>query len=138
MALPIGEAVADVVRQTGVAKGATGVTTALSHCDLGISGAKVLTAGGSSLWSGGGLGLGSLGLGLGLGGWGPILFFAAGAATVYGYSEMRKRRGLKRKPRPGRNAGLRGALNAVFRVSPPPIVHKRKRLFSVLGFSVWR
>ncbi|CAK0753024.1 hypothetical protein CCP1ISM_40004 [Azospirillaceae bacterium] len=131
----IGEAVTGFVKQTGMAKGAS---VAISHCDIGAVGAKAMTVGGIPIFSGGVFKLGSLGLGLGLSSLGPIIFFAAGAATAYGYSEMCKRRSLKRNKRPGRNMGNAGIFRSMFNTVPPPVLKVKKRLFSVLGFSVWR
>ena len=132
MAIPIGTGVGDVIRQTGLSKAAGGVSATLSHCDIGVAGAKAVTVG---LFPFSGFNLGSLGLGLGLGSWGPLLVLAAGAAGIAGYSQYRKHKLARR--RRARSAGLKGVLKSIFAPPPSPQVHKKKRVFSLLGFSVW-
>ncbi len=162
MAVPVGGGFQNLVGPSGGTVGAnTGLATtgkasasgllgkaALSHCDGGLSGAKILTIAGGPLWGGKGFSLTGLGLGLGLGGWGPVIAFGAGAAAYYGYSNFL---GQKAKQRRARSIPVRGldVFKLLFGLTPPPpppprprprrrLPKQKKRLFSVLGFSVWR
>ncbi len=140
MATLIGNIVADIARFTGL-KGASSTVAAVSHCDaIGVAGAKAITVKASPILAGGGFNIGSLGLGLGLSSLGPVFFFAAGTATVYGYSKFRNQgRLLKQDRRTNRlRTGVISPFNALFNVAPAPKINRKRRLFSVLGFSIWR
>ncbi len=125
---------------------ATGVLgkAALSHCDGGLSGAKILSIAGGPFWGAKGFSVGGFGLGLGLGAWGPILAFGAGAAAFYGYSNFleQKAKLLRSRAKP-----LKGMdyVRLLFGVAPPPLPRRRRKPaqrkqspLSVLGFPLGR
>ena len=104
---------------------------ALSHCDGGIAGANALSFGIGSLWKG--VGLGGIGLGIAIGELAPVILLVAGAAAVYGCAKLvthkpKIRREHPPKAQPASEPMMTGAEQQ----------ERHKRLFSVLGVSVWK
>ncbi|MEI8394487.1 MAG: hypothetical protein WCF85_07115 [Rhodospirillaceae bacterium] len=132
MPVPVAEAVEQIVRNAATTKGAAAIANSATGASMVKAGAAGLSnlgtgatgaAGAKTAALGGILSGKGFGLGFGLGYWGPVLVFAAGAVSVYGYGEFRKRQVRARRTR------------RIFGAAPS---RPKKRLFSVLGFSLWR
>ncbi|MEI7607646.1 MAG: hypothetical protein WCJ64_09700 [Rhodospirillaceae bacterium] len=104
---------------------------ALSHCDGGIAGANALSFGIGSLWKG--VGLGGIGLGIVIGELAPVIFLVAGAAAVYGCAKLVTRERKARRDQPPK--GQPASEPVKTRTDQK---ERNKRLFSVLGVSVWK